>query len=212
MQIITEKVVKIEVYNPKGRFLTVTSLFKYPKELIKKGKGILVSFTGQNLENLRCGDNIRLVFVYADSSRHETTTTIEKKEDIEFTVRIGEVTQLEERRRSFKIVINKKIDVYLSKKADAKCHKGKVVNINLGGVLLKFEEDLPVGSEIWLNFPEVNLEFRTQVLRKQLDANGKFIGYGCQFLDVTNSKEEALSQYIMQCQIEERRRLKSMEE
>lgn len=42
--------------------------------------------------------------------------------------------------------------------------------------------------------------------------NGSFVGYGCQFVDISEAEEEIVAKYILECQVAERERRKTLEE
>ena len=205
-----EKILKIEIYDSKEKFITATKVFSFPKELFKAKGTVLMLFKSNALGKLKKGDTAILIFEYINGTRHRCQTRIDKAEKSEYEVRIGELTEIKERRASFKVSTNEPVIIYKSKSEKEEGKDGKILNINLGGVLLKYDDGLVVGQEIYLNMLGGELELRTRILRRQLDAGGKFVGYGCQFLDVEPHEEEIIAKFILQCQVEERKRRAEM--
>lgn len=206
-----EKVLKIEIYDSKEKFLTTTKVFSFPKELFKAKGTVALSFKSTALAKLKKNDSVTLIFEYTNGTRHRCTARIKKAEKSQYDVRVGELTELKERRASFKVSTNSPVTVYKSKSGKEEGMKGRILNINLGGVLLKCDDGLVPGQEIYLNMLDGELELRTKILRRQLDANGKFVGYGCQFQDVEPHEEEIIAKFIFQCQVEERKRRAELE-
>lgn len=212
MELNTSKIVKIEVYDKKDRFLGVTRVFEVTEVKIKKNIIKTVTINFNNIINMHKGDTVMLVFEVGAGTRYKTIAELDSVTKTQIVITLGEVEELEERRRSFKVSTDETAVVYKSKAADAEGLDARILNINLGGVLLKCEEKLSVGSTIYLSMLSGDLELPTKILRKQKDLNGNLVGYGCQFVEVDKSEEEILSKHILQCQILERERRKTLED
>ena len=207
-----DKVTKVELYDSKERFLGITRVFSFTKVGLLKSKASSVTVKSNDLPTFKKGDTVSFVFVYANGTRHRCVTKVEMARKAEIVALVTDVTELEERRRSFKITTKEKATVYKTKAADAEGFDATILNINLGGVLLFCEEALSVGTEIYLNTLNGALEVRTKILRKQKDINNQFVGYGCQFIDVSAAEEEIIAKYILDCQIAERERRKTLQD
>ncbi|MBQ7783167.1 MAG: PilZ domain-containing protein [Oscillospiraceae bacterium] len=210
--LVKEKVTKIAVYDSKDRYIATTKVFSFPKELFKAGGKTAVSIKGQSLNIISKGDFISLIFEYAGGTRHKAMTRVDASARCQIDVHVGDVEELEERRSSFKINTREKVIIYRSKDADAEGYSAMILNINIGGVLLKSDISFSPSDIFYLSMLDGELEIRTCILRKQLDLNGTLIGYGCQFQDVTDQQEEAITKFIFDCQIAERERRKRLEE
>ncbi|MBQ3162872.1 MAG: PilZ domain-containing protein [Oscillospiraceae bacterium] len=206
-----EKISKIEVYDMKERHLGTTRIYSFAKSLFKTST-IGMTIKCKNLPNMKKGDSVMLVFEYVNSQRYRTVTRIDSASKTEIEVKVGEVTEIEERRRSFKIATKEKATVYKSKSEKEEGIEAMILNINLGGVLLKCDEYFNVGTIIYLNTFSGNLEVPAKILRRQNDINGNFVGYGCQFVDISETEEEIVAKYILECQVAERERRKTLEE
>lgn len=206
-----EKISKIEVYDAKERHLGTTRIYSFAKSLFKSST-VGMTIKCNNLPNLKKGDSIMLIFEYVNSQRYRTVTKIDAATKAQIEVKVGEVTEIEERRRSFKIATKEKAIVYKSKSEKEEGIDAMILNINLGGVLLKCDEYFNVGTVIYLNTFSGELEVPTKILRRQNDINGNFVGYGCQFVDISEAEEEIVAKYILECQVAERERRKTLEE
>lgn len=202
---------KIEIYDSKERHIGSTRVFSFPKTLFKSST-VPITIKCNKLPTLKKGESIMLVFEYINGSRHRGMARVDSASKTEIETKVGEVTEIEERRRSFKVNTKEKAIVYKSKKSDAREIGATILNINLGGVLLKCEEALIPGEQIYLNTLNGELEVYTKVLRKQHDINGTLVGYGCQFLEVTEQQEAIIAKYIMDCQVAERERRKTLDD
>ena len=206
-----EKISKIEVYDAKERHLGTTRIYSFSKSLFKSST-VGMTIKCNNLPNLKKGDSVMIIFEYVNSQRYRSVTKIDSATKAQIEVKVGEVTEIEERRRSFKISTKEKAIVYKGKSEKEEGIDAMILNINLGGVLLKCDEYFNVGTIIYLNTFSGELEVPTKILRRQNDINGKFVGYGCQFVDISEAEEEIVAKYILECQVAERERRKTLEE
>lgn len=206
-----DKILKIEIYDTKERHLGTTRIYSFAKTLFKTST-VGMTIKCNNLPNLKKGDSVMLIFEYVNSQRYRTVTRIDAASKSEIQVKVGEVTEIEERRRSFKIATKEKATVYKSKSEKEEGIEAMILNINLGGVLLKCDEYFNVGTVIYINTISGELEVPAKILRRQNDINGNFVGYGCQFVDISEAEEEIVAKYILECQVAERERRKTLEE
>lgn len=206
-----EKISKIEVYDAKERHLGTTRIYSFSKSLFKSST-VGMTIKCNNLPNLKKGDSVMIIFEYVNSQRYRSVTKIDSATKAQIEVKVGEVTEIEERRRSFKISTKEKAIVYKGKSEKEEGIDAMILNINLGGVLLKCDEYFNVGTIIYLNTFSGELEVPTKILRRQNDINGNFVGYGCQFVDISEAEEEIVAKYILECQVAERERRKTLEE
>lgn len=206
-----EKVLKVEIFDAKERFLGTTRVFSFSKSLFKSST-VGMTIKCNNLPNMKKGDSVCLVFEYVNGSRHRTVTKLDSASKAQIEVKVGEVTEIAERRRSFKIATKEKATVFKTKSEKEEGIEAMILNINLGGVLLKCDEFFNVGTVIYLNTFSGGLEVPTKILRRQNDPNGNFVGYGCQFVDISEAEEEIVAKYILECQVAERERRKTLEE
>ncbi len=206
-----EKIAKIEIYDTKERHLGTTRFFTFAKSLFKTST-IGIAIKCNNLPGLKKGDSVMLIFEYVNSQRYRTVTRIDSANKAQIEVKVGEVTEIEERRQSFKIATKEKATVYTSTSEKAAGIEAMILNINLGGVLLKCDEFFNVGTIIYINTFSGEIELSAKILRRQNDVNGSFVGYGCQFVDISESDEEIIAKYIMDCQVAERERRKTLED
>lgn len=206
-----EKISKIEIFDSKEHHLGTTRIYSFAKSLFKSST-VGITIKCNNLPNFKKGDSVIIVFEYVNSQRYRAMTKIDAAAKGQIEVKVGEVTEIEERRRSFKIATKEKATVYKTKSEKEEGIEGMILNINLGGVLLKCDEYFNVGTIIYLNTFSGELEVPAKILRRQNDNNGNFVGYGCQFVDISEAEEEIVAKYILECQVAERERRKTLEE
>lgn len=206
-----EKITKADIYDENGNLLLSTKSVTFPRDFFKL-KGLeLVSIKGSDLPIFHKDDKIKIIFEYINGTRLECHSGVDISTDKQLNFHVGEGIVLEERRRSFKVTtvepafimrIERNEEVFdLETKKDA-----TILNINLGGVLLKSDAELVVGDIIDLSILPDPMYLRAKILRKQTDSSGELIGYGCCFLDVTTTQEERLARYLLECQLAERDR------
>ncbi len=206
-----EKISKIEIYDEKEHHLGTTRFYSFAKSLFKSSTiGMTIKFN--NVSNMKKGDSVMLVFEYTNSQRYRAVTKLDSASKTQIDVKVGEITEIKERRASFKIATKEKATVYKSKSDNAEGFEGTILNINLGGVLLHCEEFFKVGTIIYINTFSGAIEISAKILRRQEDMNGHFVGYGCQFVDISESDEEIVAKYILDCQVAERERRKTLEQ
>ncbi len=206
-----EKLLKIEIYDEKEHFIGTSKLFTFAKQGLFNKSTTGITIKANNLTSLKKGASVKMVFEYLNGSRFKGICRVDSVSRTEVTIFVGAVEELVERRRSFKVNTKEKATLYRSKK-DEKGLDATILNINLGGVLVSCEEALTQGSEWYINTLNGELELLMKVLRVQKNEIGKIIGYGCQFLDISQQDEDTVAKYIFECQVAERERSKSLED
>ena len=207
-----EKIKQIFVYDKNNEPLVFSKIFMFPKELFKNKNQFAVTVKCSSLPAIKKGEFIIVVFEYVNGTRIRCETRVDNATRIQLDFHAGEGKELEERRGSFKITVNDKAFItavernYNTVQLEEEI-KVKIVNINLGGVLMKTDTPYEAGDVVVLQmFDEEPVELRTKILRKQLDPNGNLTGYGCQFMDITQQEEERVARYIFEWQVTERER------
>lgn len=213
-----EKVMKIDVYDQKKMLIAASKVFSFPKELFKSKNQVSVSVKCANMRALKKNEPITVIFEYVNGTRVECQTTVDSATRIQIDFHAGNEVELEERRASFKITTNEPAEIVAIERNYSVSHleefiKAKILNINLGGVLMKTGTAFEPKDVVYIRmFDEEPVEIRTEILRKQVDpVSGQLIGYGCKFTEVSQQEEERLARYIFECQVAERERRKNEE-
>ncbi len=213
-----EKILKINIYDSKGKLIVTSKLFSFPKVLFKTKGMELISVKSRDLGSLKKGDSITAIFECFNGDRVKCASVIEKCSGsaVEFKIDDGEV--LEERRSSFKVATRTPAYIFKITRGDMTVKyegeneiKATILDINLGGVLLHSLYDFKTGDVFTMFMLDGQVEIKAKVLRSQNDTNGAFKGYGCQFIDVTPHNEEFISKFIIECQRAERERKLELE-
>ena len=213
-----EKIAKVNIY--KGEKLLVSSkVFSFPKVMLKLKKQDKIEVKFNSLPMVKMGDSITVIFDCFNGDRIKCSSKVDKltASSMEFLVGEGEV--LEERRRFFKVKTNEAAYVSMIERKSGKCRldediKVNIIDINLGGVMIYTKYDFEPSEIITLRMfsGEDEIEVRTEILRRQLNQQGVFVGFGCRFVETTAQEEEALSRHILECQVAERERRLALEE
>ncbi len=208
-----EKITKVDIYDSGGkRILTVKEVF-FPKDFFKiKGKE-LVLIKGVNLPLLETGQLVDVVFEYVNGTRVKYLTTIDIGTEFQINFHLGEGTELEERRRSFKVAsCFKGHSDYFIRNEETFTHEEPIQlcfkDINIGGTFFRTSYIYQEGDQVMLSFLDGKVEVISEVLRIQdKNENGEY-GYGCKFLNVTQAQEEMIARFIFDCQLAEREKAK----
>lgn len=216
VMISKDDVVKVEIYDLQNHHIGTTKAFSFidKKVLFKKSNGtVTVKVMSSNLPELKKGDVMIVVFEYFNGNRYKTPVIVDDCDKSYFVSKVDEVEELEERRRYFKMSCNETIFIYSERLTMGEVVPAKVLNINLGGILLKCDElNLSPGDKFHASFFKGKLDLLTKVLRVQKDIDGNLVGYGCQFERITEEQEEQISRFIMHLQVLERERRMALEE
>lgn len=213
LMINKDKILRVLLYDLSGRLLITTSSVYFPRDFFKIKGAELVMLKGKDFPIIPKGENIDAIFEYRDGTRvkHRTSMDLCTEYQINFHVREGEL--LPERRRSFKITVDFdgnspfyiRGEELFPFEAPVELH---FVNLNVGGVFFNSNSQFEKGDQVMLSFFGGDMKLLAEVLRVQRNENGEIEGYGCQFLNASQSQEERLAKFILDCQILERERQK----
>lgn len=130
-------------------------------------------------------------------------------------IRIIEVQNLTdfERRNFFRLKINISTQAYMTKSQSqneaasgttAQLFPAKVTNLSLSGCFIETKKKLEIGDCFAVSIPlsGTRVTFNCEVRRKP-KTEGRYSGYGCVFLDITNRQSDLLCQYIFDKQREQ---------
>ena len=205
-----DKISRVMIYDLNGKMLLATASVFFPKDFFKvKGTDFVMLKGGGDYPVLPTGTAVDAVFEYATGMRVKYRTTIDLGTEHQMNFRVADGEVMEERRRSFKIMVDMDGQSPFFIRGEemfsfAKPVELKIININLGGVLFSSDSDFEPGDQVMLDFLEGEMQLLMEVLRIQRNKDGSVQGYGCQFMDVTESQEERLAKFIMDCQVLER--------
>lgn len=208
-----EKITRVDIYDSNDVRVISSNNVEFPRDFFKI-KGLeLVTLRGNDLYLFKMDDRITAIFQYLNGTRIKCDTKVDISTPQQLNFHVDDGIVLEERRRSFKV--NTMEPAYISeiKRSDGVIElespcKVTILNINLGGVLMKCDMELFPEDILTMKMLPQAMELRAEVLRKQLDNDGGLVGYGCRFLNVSYSQEEKIARFIFECQLAERDRLK----
>ena len=212
-----DKIGRVVIYDDQDRMILATKSVYFPKAFFRIKDRDLVMLKGSGLPLIPKDDYITAVFEYINGVRMKYKTSVDLSTEYQMNFHVGEGIALEERRASFKI--NTEFDIvspfYIRNEELINFDKPvniHVCNINLGGVYMKTEFDFEPGDQLMLHFFGGEVELLTEVLRSQKVFGTDVIdGYGCHFLNITQSQEERLARFIFEIQIAEREKLKQQQ-
>ena len=204
-----DKINRVMIYDLNGKLLLMTASVFFPKDFFKVKGTDFVMLKGSDYPVLPTSTPIDAVFEYATGTRVKYRTSIDLGTEYQMNFRVSEGEVLEERRRSFKIMVDMDGQSPFFIRGEemfsfANPVELKVVNINLGGVLFSSDSDFEPGDQVMLDFMDGEMKLLIEVLRIQRGLKGDIEGYGCKFIDITESQEEKLAKFIMDCQVLER--------
>ena len=206
-----DKINRVLVYDMSGRLLVATSSVFFPKDFFKVKGTDFVMLKGNDYPVLPTGEAIDAIFEYGTGTRVRYRTAIDLCTEYQINFRVSDGEVMEERRRSFKITVDMdgqspffiRGEEMFSFADPVEMH---IININLGGVLFSSNSDFEPGDQVMLDFMDGEMQLLIEVLRIQRGKDGSVEGYGCKFLDITESQEEKLAKFIIDCQVLERER------
>lgn len=205
-----DKIGRVVIYDSRDRLLLTTKSVFFPKDFFRiKGRD-LVMIKGSGLPLIPKDEYISAVFEYINGMRMKYKTSVDLSTDQQMNFHVGDGIALEERRASFKINVefNATSSFYIRNEEIINFEKPlnvHICNINLGGVYMKTDFDFEPGDQLLLEFFGGEMELLTEVLRVQNKIGTDEVdGYGCHFLNITQTQEERLARYIFECQIAER--------
>ncbi|MCH5193956.1 MAG: PilZ domain-containing protein [Oscillospiraceae bacterium] len=206
-----DKINRVLIYDVNGRMLLATSSVFFPKDFFKVKGTDFVMLKGSDYPVLHTGEAIDAIFEYGTGTRVKYKTSVDLSTEYQMNFRVSDGEVLEERRRSFKIMVDMdgqspffiRGEEMFSFDAPMELH---IININLGGVLFSSSSDFEPGDQVMLDFMEGEMQLLMEVLRIQRAKDGSIEGYGCKFIDITAAQEEKLAKFIIDCQVLERER------
>lgn len=213
-----DKIGRVVIYDSEDRLLLTTKSVFFPKDFFRiKGRD-LVMIKGSGLPLIPKDEYISAVFEYINGMRMKYRTSVDLSTDQQMNFHVGDGIALEERRASFKINVefNAASSFYIRNEEIISFEKPlnvHICNINLGGVYMKTDFDFEPGDQLLLVFFGGEMELLTEVLRVQNKIGTNEVdGYGCHFLNITQTQEERLARYIFECQIAERDKLRHQQD
>ncbi len=205
-----DKISRVFVYDISGNLLLSTKSVTFPKDFFKIKNQDLVMLKGADFPLISKSDNIEVIFEYINGVRMKYRTSVDICTEYQINFHVGDGIALEERRRSFKIEAHfDGTSSFIIRDDEMITFEEPIAlsfrNINLGGVYFSTDEELMKGDQIMLCFLNNEMEILAEILRVQRSDDG-IDGYGCRFLNVTQSQEERLARFIFDCQLIERER------
>lgn len=211
-----EKIKKLDIYTESGERILTTNRFTFPRDFFKIKGYELVTVRGRDLPVLDKENVIDVIFEYVNGTRIKCRTHVDISTDSQLNFHVDDGEVLEERRRSYKVATKEAAYITLIERGEEVIEleepfEATILNINLGGVLLRCDIELFPKDIVSFIFLPDNMEVKAEILRVQHDSEGGTDGYGCQFLGVTASQEERLARHLFECQMAERERMKQKE-
>lgn len=211
-----DKIVRVLIYGTGEKLLIATKSVYFPKDFFKIKGTDLVMLKGKDFPLISKGEPIDAIFEYKDGTRVKYKTVIDLCTEYQMNFHISEGEVLQERRRSFKIMVDMdgmspffiRGEEMFSFDDPIELH---LINLNLGGVFFSSSSPFECGDQVMLSFLDGEMQLLAEILRIQRDDNGNIEGYGCKFLNITQPQEEKLARFIFDCQHMERERRRSKE-
>ena len=208
-----EKITRVDIYDANDVRVISTNSVEFPRDFFKIKGYELVVLHGNDLYLFKMDERITAIFQYTNGTRIKCDTKVDISTPQQLNFHVDDGIVLEERRRSFKVKTMEPAFISAIKRNEESIALESpcgvtILNINLGGVLMKCDMELFPEDIITMKVLAEAMELQAEVLRKQLDNDGGLVGYGCRFLNVTPPQEEKLARHIFECQLAERERLK----
>lgn len=148
----------------------------------------------------RIGDSAVLCIVatYLSGKRYIQCTRMLKREKHQYIFERNKFQELPERRQAVKVPckLECRIEAYEIEEFEA-----EVLNISIGGIFLKTNKELDLGTMCRINIKDLGPEKYITIFRRQEDNSG----YGCKFVNLTDGDTRAISNKICDIQREERK-------
>ena len=211
-----EKITRLDIYGENGERLLSTKAFNFPRDFFKIKGYELVSVRGNDLPVLKKAEQISIIFEYLNGTRIKCKSKVDISTPQQMNFHVDDGVVLEERRRSFKVNTSEPAYILRIEREDdiidlEEQQEVKILNINLTGILMKSDMDIKISDVLSLKMLDGAMELRAEILRRQMNTEGELVGYGCRFLDVTQSQEERLARYLFECQLAARDQRKKNE-
>lgn len=216
LMINKDKISRVLVYSSNGKLLISTKSVYFPKDFFKLRGQDLVMLKGADFPLISKGEPVEIIFEYVNGNRVKYNTTIDLCTEYQVNFHVGEGEVLKERRRSFKVSVDfDGLSPFYIRGEEMLTFDDPIilhfVNLNLGGAYFKSESEFECGDQVMLNFMDGDMQLLAEVLRVQRNDDGDIDGYGCRFLDVSQTQEERLARFIFECQLLERERRRAAE-
>ncbi len=201
------------------RLFTADGNFDFPAVYDANGNPIenLLMIKGRRLPEI---DSTTEIDVYAtkkngDRLRFRTFVSVSTDRQLNVVLDPAGAKTMEERRRFFKIKTDVRAFITLRSKDDPETlvsleppDEIRIKDINIGGVFFVCTNSLSRYTRgdrvmIIVRLEGVRMELNAEVLREQpIDSPQGETGYGCRFVSIKSSEEEAISRYIYKLQYE----------
>lgn len=206
-----DKIVRVLIYGIGEKLLIATKSVYFPKDFFKIKGTDLVMLKGKDFPLISKGEPIDAIFEYKDGTRVKYKTTVDLCTEYQMNFHIAEGEVLQERRRSFKIMVDLDgMSPFFIRGEEMFSFDDPIelhfINLNLGGVFFSTNSKFECGDQVMMSFLDGEMQLLAEILRIQRDENGKIEGYGCKFLNITQPQEEKLARFIFDCQHVERER------
>ena len=174
----------------------------------------LIMIKGRKLPQIRSDTYIYVIGAMknGDRMRYKTAVSMSSAFQMNIQLRADQGFVMEERRRYYKVKTNQRAYITLTVDSEENTRTLEppaeilIKDINIGGIFFINEgpESFSKGDKLMLllNLGGRRLELSAQILRIQTLADTDDKGYGCSFLDLTHSQEEAISRYVYNLQFE----------
>lgn len=216
------KIIKVDVLDSKGKTLvSAEKNFVIPSDM-SGGDESIVMIKGKDLPDIEHNRMVTVITTTKGGDRLKYTGVVAVSLETQLNVKIvntGSNQVLEERRRFYKLKINEtgRALFYIRGEKTIRYDEPlqiEILDINVGGIFLKIEDELMVGDLICIELElleEYPLNAAARVLRVQRGDDGEIAGYGCEFQGLTASQEDYISRYIYKIQSEMRKKKETME-
>lgn len=210
-----DKIIRASVYDEQDNLLFSTKAIDWPRDFFRIKHKELCMLKGKNIPEMRKDTPVYIIFEYLNGTRVKCRTVIDLCTEHQINIHVDDGQVLEERRRSYKIAVTMpaSISFFIRDEKTVQFDEPlqcSIRNINLGGVLLDTSYEFSIGDCVSLSLIDGELDLLTEILRRQVDKDGSFKGYGCKFTGMTPPQEERIARYIFDVQLAEREKKKKL--
>ena len=215
MMVNKDKIIRASVYDEQDKLLFSTKAIDWPRDFFRIKHKELCRLKGKNIPDLHKGTPVYVIFEYLNGTRVKCSTVVDLCTEHQINIHVDDGQVLEERRKSYKISVSMPAAISFFIRGDETIQfdeslSCQVRNINLGGVLLETTYEFAVGDCVSLSLIDGELDILAEILRRQTDNDGNFIGFGCKFSGITPPQEERIARYIFDVQLAEREKKKKL--
>lgn len=214
--IFGSKVIKVEVLDENGKLLLASEKgFTLPADM-SSDEDAIVMIKGRDLPEFERNEIVSIITTAKNADRVKYMGAVAVSTETQLNIRIlrnNEMQLLQERRRFFKIKVNEHGRALFYVRGEKTVRFDEPVevsvrDINVGGIFVicadyEFMEDDMICFDIDLS-ADVPLNMAARVLRVQRDADGKIVGYGCEFQGTTAAQEDIIGRFILKIQSQQR--------